>query len=89
MLALEKLLLTRPRLLLLDEPTKGLEDIARRALAARIRSLADEGCALLVATHDAAFVRAVAHTVSLLFDGRAGEPEATDSFFAASWMWHA
>lgn len=89
LLALEKLLLTRPRLLLLDEPTKGLDDAARREVARRVRSMAKEGCAVLVATHDMAFVRAVAHTVSLLFDGQTAEPETVADFLADSWMWRS
>lgn len=89
LLALEKLLLTRPQLLLLDEPTKGLDDEARLGLARRVRGLADQGCTVLVATHDIAFAQAVAHTVSLLFDGQTGEPEAISDFLADSWMWRA
>ncbi len=89
LLALEKLLLTNPQLLLLDEPTKGLDAAARSQLAERVRSRAAEGCAVVVATHDAAFARAVAHGVTLLFDGQAGEAEPVETFFEHSWMWRA
>lgn len=89
LLALEKLLLTAPRLLLLDEPTKGLDVSAREALAARLARASEEGRTIVMATHDMAFVRAVAHSVSLLFDGQTGEPEPVDEFFAHSWMWRA
>ena len=89
LLALEKLLLTAPRLLLLDEPTKGLDVPAREALSARLARASEEGRTIVMATHDMAFVRAVAHSVSLLFDGQTGEPEPVDEFFAHSWMWRA
>lgn len=87
LLALEKLLLTKPQLLLLDEPTKGLDTPSRMRVAERVRDLSAQGCSVIVATHDMAFVQAVAHRVSLLFDGQTGEPEATGTFFERSWMW--
>ena len=87
MLALEKLLLMKPALLLLDEPTKGLDLACRQRLAQRLVELAESGVAVVVATHDRAFVRAASHTVSLLFDGMCADPEPTDEFFANTWMW--
>jgi energy-coupling factor transport system ATP-binding protein len=47
----------RPRVLLLDEPTRGLDARARRRLAAMLAALAAEGAAVLLATHDADFSR--------------------------------
>ncbi|XPP26569.1 MAG: ATP-binding cassette domain-containing protein [Leucobacter sp.] len=44
-----------PRVLLLDEPTRGLDAQARRRLAALIAGLTEDGTAVLLATHDAAF----------------------------------
>ncbi len=87
LLALEKLLLVRPRLLLLDEPTKGLDRAARERVARRLISTRDEGTTILVATHDTGFVRAVADSVSLMFDGGVTVTEPTDEFFANSWLW--
>ena len=69
LLALEKLLLVRPRLLLLDEPTKGLDRAARERLAQRVAAARDAGATVLLATHDRAFVDALADSVSLMFDG--------------------
>lgn len=87
LLALEKLLLVRPRLLLLDEPTKGLDPAARERVARRLISARSEGTTILVATHDTWFVRAVANGVSLMFDGGVTVTERTDEFFANSWLW--
>ena len=87
LLALEKLLLVRPRLLLLDEPTKGLDRAARERLAERLASARGDGVTVLLATHDTGFVRAVADRVSLMFDGAIAATEPTGEFFAESWLW--
>lgn len=87
LLALEKLLLLRPRLLLLDEPTKGLDDAFRARVATRVAAARDAGATVLVATHDLGFVRAVADSVSLLFDGEVAVTEPTATFFERSWLY--
>lgn len=51
-LAIERALLHRPRLVLLDEPFTGLDDRAVTTVAARIRSLAANGAIVVLATHD-------------------------------------
>ncbi len=50
--ALERALIHRPRLLLLDEPFTGLDDASTAALAARLESLKRAGAIVIVATHD-------------------------------------
>jgi energy-coupling factor transport system ATP-binding protein len=61
----------RPAVVCLDEPTRGLDRAVKGALADRLRTLAGEGCAVLVATHDAEFAATFAERVVLLADGRA------------------
>jgi heme exporter protein A len=51
-LALERALLHHPRLLLLDEPFTGLDQASSAALVERLKGLRDEGCLILLATHD-------------------------------------
>jgi energy-coupling factor transport system ATP-binding protein len=68
-LALALVLVTRPRVLLLDEPTRGLDYAAKHVLAGVLRGLAAEGHAVLVATHDVEFVAQAADDVVVLADG--------------------
>ena len=81
MLALGKLLLVHPRLLLLDEPTKGLDRTAREHVAGMIEAARRDGVAVIVSTHDLAFVRRVADRVSLMFDGELACTEPVGEFF--------
>lgn len=81
MLALGKLLLVHPRLLLLDEPTKGLDRTARERVAGMIEAARRDGVAVIVSTHDLAFVRRVADRVSLMFDGELACTEPVGEFF--------
>lgn len=87
LLALEKLLLVHPRLLLLDEPTKGLDAAVREWVARRLATVRDDGVTVLLATHDLGLVAAVADRVSLLFDGQITTTEPTAEFFATSWLY--
>ncbi|ABL82930.1 MULTISPECIES: ABC transporter ATP-binding protein [unclassified Nocardioides] len=68
-LVLAIVLSARPRVLLLDEPTRGLDYAAKRVLAGVLRGLAAEGRAVLVATHDVEFVAQVADDVLVLAEG--------------------
>ena len=81
MLALGKLLLVHPRLLLLDEPTKGLDRAAREHAAGMIEAARRDGVTVIVSTHDLAFVRRVADRVSLMFDGELACTEPVGEFF--------
>lgn len=81
MLALGKLLLVHPRLLLLDEPTKGLDHTARERVAGMIEAARRDGVTVIVSTHDLAFVRRAADRVSLMFDGELACTEPVGEFF--------
>jgi energy-coupling factor transport system ATP-binding protein len=58
-----------PRVLLLDEPTRGLDYRAKSRLAEQLDLLARDGHAVLVATHDVEFVAGLADRVVVLADG--------------------
>jgi len=68
-LVLALVLVARPRVLLLDEPTRGLDYAAKRVLAGILRDLADAEHVVLVATHDVEFVALVADDVVVLAEG--------------------
>lgn len=80
-LAFAKLMLTKPKLLMLDEPTKGLDGAARVDIAHELRRYCDAGGTVVLSTHDLAFVRAVADTVSLVFDGEIACTVPSEDFF--------
>jgi energy-coupling factor transport system ATP-binding protein len=58
-----------PPALLLDEPTRGLDYPAKRHFASVLASLASEGHAILLATHDVEFVATAAHRVVVMAEG--------------------
>ena len=62
-----------PALVLLDEPTRGMDAAARNALISVIAKLRDRGAAVMIATHDVALRNAVADRVLLVADGRVTE----------------
>ncbi|MFF8968317.1 ABC transporter ATP-binding protein [Streptomyces sp. NPDC014995] len=68
-LALAVVLTARPPLLLLDEPTRGLDYAAKSRLVAVLRELAAAGHAIVLATHDVELAAELAHRVVLLADG--------------------
>ncbi len=85
--ALAKILLSRPRLLLLDEPTKGLDCAYQYRLAQMLRQLTANGITVVAVSHDMAFCAAYADRCAMLFNGQIvseGEPKA---FFAANHLY--
>ncbi|MER6027963.1 ATP-binding cassette domain-containing protein [Streptomyces sp. NPDC001851] len=68
-LALAVVLTARPPLLLLDEPTRGLDYAAKARLVTVLRGLAAEGHAIVLATHDVELAAEIAHRVVLLAEG--------------------
>ena len=83
--ALERALIHRPRLLLLDEPFTGLDDASTAALAARLRSLREAGAIVVLATHDLDLADGLFDRAVFLRDGRMAEiverPEALRSTY--------
>lgn len=68
--AIASVLALRPRLLLLDEPTAGLDPRARAACLDAIRAAASAGATVVLASHDANALAAVAERVVVLEEGR-------------------
>ncbi|MEU8567553.1 ATP-binding cassette domain-containing protein [Streptomyces pathocidini] len=70
-LALAIILTARPPLILLDEPTRGLDYAAKSRLVDILRTLAADGHAIVLATHDVELAAELAHRVVILADGEA------------------
>ena len=68
-LVLSIVLTSRPRVIALDEPTRGLDYAGKHQLAAIIGTLTDDGHAVVLATHDVEFVAQVADRVAVLAEG--------------------
>ena len=79
-LALERAVLHRPRLVLMDEPFTGLDDRAAGIVARRLRQLAADGAIVVVATHDLDLAERLVTRVAIMREGRlvSDEPAAAD-----------
>ena len=82
--ALAKVLLSEPRLLLLDEPTKGLDAFFKDKLAALLRSLTARGTTVLMVSHDIEFCASYADRCALFFDGDVVTTNPPRQFFASN-----
>ncbi|MBQ6455423.1 MAG: ATP-binding cassette domain-containing protein [Eggerthellaceae bacterium] len=82
LLAFAKIMLTKPALLMVDEPTKGLDVRSKYIVADAICRAAAHGTTVLLVTHDLAFASRVADTTSMIFDGQIVSTEPTSLFFA-------
>jgi energy-coupling factor transport system ATP-binding protein len=74
-----------PGLVCLDEPTRGLDQARKAALAEWLGRLADAGAAVVVATHDVEFAARFADRVLLLADGRILADGVPGEVLAGGW----
>ena len=68
--ALAKVLLTQPKLLLLDEPTKGIDSFFKETFAEILKELKARGITIVMVSHDVEFCARYADLVSMFFDGQ-------------------
>jgi len=68
--ALASVLVARPKLLVLDEPTRGIDYRLKKELGGFLQELAEEGVAVVVVTHDVEFAAEYSQRVLMMFDGR-------------------
>ena len=79
LVALAKVLATKPRLLLLDEPTKGVDAAAKSRLIGVLKALKAQGMTLVIVTHDVEFAAECADRCCFVFRGQIvseGRPRA-------------
>ncbi len=83
-LALGKVLLLEPEILLLDEPTKGLDPFFKITLAEILKDLAAQGITILMVSHDIEFCAAYADRCAMFFDGGIISEGEAESFFTGN-----
>ena len=79
--ALAKVLLTEPKLLLLDEPTKGIDSFFKEKLAKILCKLKEQGITIVMVSHDVEFCAKYADAVSMFFDGQILTTDTPRRFF--------
>ncbi len=79
--ALIGVLLGQPDLLLIDEPTKGLDPNMKQRFGEHIQTLQAEGMTIAMVTHDIEFAARYASRCGLLFEGRITAEDTVDDFF--------
>ena len=79
--ALAKVLLTSPKLLLLDEPTKGIDSFFKEKLAKVLCKLKEQGITIVMVSHDVEFCAKYADRVSMFFDGQMLTTDTPQRFF--------
>ena len=82
--ALAKVLLTQPKLLLLDEPTKGIDSFFKEQLARILCKLRQQGITIVMVSHDVEFCARYADLVSMFFDGQILTTDTPRSFFGSN-----
>lgn len=80
--ALAKVLLEDPDILLLDEPTKGVDNDFKRVFAQILKELTDRGVCVIMVSHDVEFCARYADRCGLFFDGSIVTIDAPQPFFA-------
>ncbi|MBP1932539.1 ABC transporter ATP-binding protein [Ammoniphilus resinae] len=82
--ALACLLLNQPEVLLLDEPTKGLDPVSKQQLAFLLQELHAQGITLVIVSHDVEFAAQYASRCALLFDGGIASHGTPQDMFAGN-----
>ncbi|WP_199731630.1 ABC transporter ATP-binding protein [Cohnella endophytica] len=82
--ALAKVLLLEPRILLLDEPTKGLDGFFKEKLGRFLKRLNADGVTIVMVSHDIEFCAEYGERCAMFFDGSVITSNATKPFFAGN-----
>lgn len=82
--ALLKVLLTNPRILLLDEPTKGMDAFYKNNLADILKKLKEKGITVIMVSHDIEFSAKVSDRCALLFNGEIISEGTPNEFFSSN-----
>ncbi len=80
--ALAKVLLTEPKILLMDEPTKGIDNFFKLKFAEILEKLKKQGVTIIMVSHDVEFCAKYADMVSMFFDGGIITTNTPNRFFS-------
>lgn len=87
MAALIKVLLADPEILLLDEPTKGMDREHSRKFGELLRELTDYGKTILMVSHDLEFCAEYADRIGMMFDGKIEGIDGPSEFFRQNYFY--
>lgn len=79
---LAKVLLTEPKILLMDEPTKGIDNFFKLKFAEILEKLKKQGVTVIMVSHDVEFCAKYADMVSMFFDGGIVTTNTPNRFFS-------
>lgn len=82
--ALAKILLMRPKIILLDEPTKGLDAYSKKVFSEILKDLKKLGKTIIIVTHDVEFAAEYADRCAMFFDGQIVSIDNRINFFATN-----
>lgn len=80
--ALGKVLISEPKILLLDEPTKGVDAYSKLSLSKILQEIKSDGVTIITVTHDVEFASIVADRCGLFFDGEVLSSLVPQEFFS-------
>lgn len=86
-LALALVLLSKPKILLLDEATKGIDPISKDEIGKLLLNLKEKGMTIVMATHDIEFAAKFSDRCALLFDGDIKTLERPREFFSENYFY--
>lgn len=82
--AIGKILLSQPKILLLDEPTKGIDAFSKLELIKLLKELKISGTTIIIVTHDIEFAAEISDRCALFFDGEIISSDTPHEFFSGN-----
>lgn len=86
-IALASVLLGDPRLLIIDEPTKGIDPISKRIIGCHLQKLVANGLTIIMVTHDIEFAAAYSTRCAMLFGGDITSNDVPARFFSENYFY--